>query len=56
MPWMLMRSSLSLSSGKGKGLSSPRDGYSRCGGAHIHRDCGKQSSGKGKQSKSWSKR
>ena len=32
-----------------------------CGGAHFHRDCnaskstGKQSSGKGKQSKSWSK-
>ena len=48
----------SLSSGKGKGSSSPRDGSVE----HIFkRDCdarkstGKQSSGKGKQSKSWSK-
>ena len=49
------------SSGKGKGSSSPRDGCFKCGGAHFQRDCngrkntGKQSSGKGKQSKSWSK-
>ena len=48
----------SLSSGKGKGSSSPRDGCVQCGGAHFQRDCnackntGKQSSGKGKQSKS----
>ena len=53
--------STSLSSGKGKGSSSPRDGCLKCGGAHFQRDCnarkstGKQSSGKGKQSKSWSK-
>ena len=51
----------SLSSGKGKGSSSPRDGCLKCGGAHFQRDCnarkctGKQSSGKGKRSKSWSK-
>ena len=51
----------SLSSGKGQGSSSPRDGCFMCGGAHFPRDCnarkstGKQSSGKGKQSKSWSK-
>ena len=51
----------SLSSGKGEGSSSPRDGCFRCGGAHFQRDCnarkstGKQSSGKGKQSKSWFK-
>ena len=51
----------SLSSAKGKGLSSPRDGCFMCGGAHFQRDCnarkgtGKQSYGKGKQSKSWSK-
>ena len=38
-----------------------RDGCFKCGGAHCQRDCsarkstGKQSSGKGKQSKSWSK-
>ena len=50
-----------LSSGKGKGSSSPRDGCFKSGGAHFQRDCnarkstGKQSSGKGKQSKSWSK-
>ena len=56
-----MRSTLSLSSGKGKGSSSPRDGCLTCGGTHFQRDCnarkntGKQSSGKGKQSKSWSK-
>ena len=49
----------SLSSGKGKGSSSPRDGCFKCGGAHFQRDCNarkntsKQSSGK--QSKSWSK-
>ena len=42
-----------LSSGKGKGSSSPRDGCFKCGGAHFQRDCnarkstGKQSSGKG---------
>ena len=60
IPWMLMRST-SLSSGKGKGSSSPLDGCLKCGGAHFQRDCnarkstGKQSSGKGKQSKSWSK-
>ena len=51
----------SLSSGKREGSSSPRDGCFKCGGAHFQRDCsarkstGKQSSGKGKQSKSWSK-
>ena len=51
----------SLSSGKGEGSSSPRVGCFKCGGAHFQRDCnarkntGKQSSGKGKQSKSWSK-
>ena len=51
----------SLSCGKGKGSSSPRDECYKCGGAHFQRDCnvrkstGKQSSGKGKQSKSWSK-
>ena len=56
-----MRSTLSLSSGKGKGSSSPRDGRFKCGGAHFQRGCnarkstGKQSSGKGKHSKSWSK-
>ena len=50
-----------LSSGQGKGSSSPRDGCLKCGGAQFQRDCyarkntGKQSSGKGKQSKSWSK-
>ena len=50
----------SLSSGKGKGSSSPRDGCCKCSGAHLQRDCnarkstGKQSSGKGKQSKSCS--
>ena len=60
IPCMLMRSTLSLSSGKGKGLSSPRDECCECGGANFQRDCnarkstGKQSSGKGKQSKSWS--
>ena len=48
----------SLSSGKGKGSSSPRDGCFACAGAHFQRDCnahkgtGKQSYGKGKQSKS----
>ena len=47
-----------LSSARGKGSSSPRDGCFKCGGAHFQRDCnarkstGKQSSGKGKQSKS----
>ena len=51
----------SLSSGKGKGSSSLRDGCFKCDGAHFQRDCnahkstGKQWSGKGKQSKSWSK-
>ena len=50
----------SLSSGKGKGSSSPRDGCFMNGGALFERDCnarrstGKQSSSKGKQSKSWS--
>ena len=59
MPWMLMRST--LSSGRGKGSSSPRDGCFECVGAHFQRDynarksTGKQSYGKGKQSKSWSK-
>ena len=51
----------SLSSGKGEGSSSPRDGCFKCCGAYFQRDCnarkgtGKHSSGKGKQSKSWSK-
>ena len=50
----------SLSSGKGKVSSSPRDGCFNCGGAHFQRDCnarkstGKLPYGKGKQSKSWS--
>ena len=52
----------SLSSCKGKGSSGPRGGCLKCGGAHFQRDCNarkstvKQSSGKGKQSKSWSTR
>ena len=51
----------SFSSSKGKGSSGPSDGCSKCGGAHFQRDCkaskntGKQSSGKVKQSTSWSK-
>ena len=51
----------SHSSSKGKGSSTPRDGCFKCGGAQFQRDSnarkgnGKQSSGKGKQSKSWSK-
>ena len=51
----------SLSSGNGKGSSSPRDGCFKCGGAHLQRDCNarkktdKQSSSKGKQSKPWFK-
>ena len=51
----------SLSSAKGKGSSSPRHGCFKCGGAHFQRDCNackstdKQSYGKGKQSKTWSK-
>ena len=51
----------SLSSGEGKGSSSPRDGCFKCGGAYFQRECnarkstGKQSYGKGKQSKSRSK-
>ena len=51
----------SLSSGRGKGSSRLRNGCLKCGGAHFQRDCnaskntGKQSSGKGNQSKSWSK-
>ena len=59
IPWMLIQST--LSSGKGKRPSSPRDGCFKCGGAHFQRDCsarkgtGKQLYGKGKQSKSWSK-
>ena len=50
----------SLSSGKGKGSLSRRDGCFKCGGAHFQRDSNarksnsKQSSGKGKQSKSLS--
>ena len=49
----------SLSFGKGRGSSSPRDGFCKCAGAHFQRDCnartstGKQSSGRGKQSKLW---
>ena len=52
----------SLSYGKGKGSSSPRDWCFKCGGPHFQRDCNarkntsKQSSGKGTQSKSWSKK
>ena len=51
----------SLSPVKVEWSSSPRDGFFKCGGAHFQRDCnaskntGKQSSGKGNQSKSWSK-
>ena len=50
----------SLSYDKGKGPSRPRGGCFK-GGAHFQPDCnarrgnGKQSFGKGKQSKSWSK-
>ena len=50
----------SVSSGKGKMSSSPRDGCFKCGGAHFQRDCnarkstGKLSYGKDNQSKSWS--
>ena len=46
----------SLSSGKRKRSSSPRDGCFMCGGAHFQRDCnarkstGKQSSGTGRAS------
>ena len=53
--------SLSLSSVQGKGSSGPRDRYFKCGGANFQRHCnaskntGKQSSGKGNQSRSWSK-
>ena len=50
---------LSLSSGTGKGSSSPRDGCFKCGGALFLNETatdvkstGKQSFGKGKQSKS----
>ena len=39
----------SLSSGKGKGSSSPRDGFFKCGGAHFQRDCNARKS-TGKQS------
>ena len=51
----------SLSSGKGKGHRVRVMGVFKCGVAHFQRDCNtlkstsKQSSGKGKQSKSWSK-
>ena len=63
IPWMLMRSTLSLSRlvCQRKGSSSPRGGCFKCCGAHFQRDCNarkstsKQSFGKGKQSKSWSK-
>ena len=54
IPWMLGRSTLSLSAGKGKGSSWPRDGCFECDAAHFQRDCnaskntGMQSSGKGK--------
>ena len=46
----------SLSSGKGKGSSSPRGGCLKCGGAHgtKARTLASKSSGKGNQSKSWS--
>ena len=60
IPRMLMRSTLSRLA-KGQGSASPRDGCFKCGGAHFQRDCdarkntGKQSSGKGKQSKPWFK-
>ena len=53
--------SLSLFGLRKRGSSSPHDGCFKCGGAHFQRDCNackstrKQSSGKGKQSKSWSK-
>ena len=61
IPWTLMRSINSLFSSKGKGSLSPRGGCFKSGGAYVQRDCsarkrnGKQSPGKGKQSKSWSK-
>ena len=50
----------SLSSGKGKWSSDPRDGCFKCDEAHFQRDSnackntGKQTYGKGNQSKSWS--
>ena len=46
----------SLSSGKGNGLSSRRDGCFDCGGAHFQRDRDARKTGKGKHSKSWSKK
>ena len=59
IPWMLMRSVLSRLARERS--SSPRDGYFKFGDTHFQPDCnarkgtGKQSSGKGKQSKSLSK-
>ena len=60
IPWMLMRSTLfRLAQENGHRVCVM--GVFKCGGAHFQRDCnackstGKQSSGKGKQSKSWSK-
>ena len=60
IPWMLIRSTLSRLA-KEKGHRVRVMGVFQCGGAHFQRDCnarkstGKRSSGKGKQSKSWSK-
>ena len=60
IPWMLMRLVLSRLA-KEKGHQVRVMGVYQCGGAHFQRDCNarkntsKQSSGKGKQSKSWSK-
>ena len=59
-PWMLMRSTLSRLA-KEKGHQVRVVGVLSAGGAHLQRDCsarkstGKQSYGKGKQSKSWFK-
>ena len=58
--WMLMRSTLPCLAQE-KGHRVRVMGVFQCGGAHFQRDCnarkstGKQSSGKDKQSKSWSK-
>ena len=60
IPWILMRSILSRLA-REKGHRVHVMGVFKCSGAHFQRDCdarknkGKQSSGKGKQSKSWSK-
>ena len=60
IPWLLMRSTL-FRLAKEKGHRVRVMGVLKFGGAHFQRDCnvrkstGKQSSGKSKQRKSWSK-